>query len=67
LEAADEPIIVTDSSKFGVRHSIQILSWSGRATLLTDRPSAPNAELNRILEMPRTLKLLFAGSFCERT
>jgi DeoR/GlpR family transcriptional regulator of sugar metabolism len=62
LTAASEPYIVADVSKLGLRHPVRIAFWDERLTLLTNRPSAPHAELDAILDLQRTVQIRFASS-----
>jgi DeoR/GlpR family transcriptional regulator of sugar metabolism len=61
IEAAATAYVVADITKFGQRHPIKIADWNEQLTVLTNRPRESNPELERILAMQATAKVVLAN------
>lgn len=60
LQETRDPYIVADSSKFGQRYGVKIADWDSSVSVLTNRPSSQNKELDAIMSMNRSAKIVFA-------
>jgi DeoR/GlpR family transcriptional regulator of sugar metabolism len=60
ISAARQPYIVADVTKFGLRYPIKVAGWDETLTVLTNKPAAPNGELDAVLELPKNIVVTFA-------
>jgi DeoR/GlpR family transcriptional regulator of sugar metabolism len=60
LSKARQPYIVADVTKFGVRYPVKVAGWDEPLTILTNRPTSANPELDAVLNMPKNVRVTFA-------
>lgn len=51
---------MADITKFGLRYPVKIAGWDESLTILTNKPTSNNAELDTILKLPKGIRVSFA-------